>query len=1021
MPFPGKKLPKIKYGTDPITSPQFLSICPCLLRLAGQSIANPSSIEHRSSLILQPIDAGSGFGDTSLIASMQQGPPFMEFCVLNEEVERLEAVASHGPGLPGWRAMAALAWHLRQRDTTRALELANQVSGALDWPDWPAAEADTLRARLQLVQGEALWLDGEFEAASQHAERALAGFNALSNPIGAADACWLLGWIAVDQGDSVQRDQVLGRMLALVRSIDPIRANLAQAVLARSSVFREPHSAKQRFAHYYQACQTDARADPASCCAVSDLLGVIEGLNSDYAQAAFHFAKSYTHAMATGQIRCAIVTAGNLGDSLANLSEYHTALDWMQRGLDLARQHGWPGPLGVALLQTAKPLRRLQRFDAARELLVEALSVMSPMSGSRNFAVALDYLGDVELDSKQYQHALVTFRLLEQRAEQLAQPDLQGSAWCGQAHALLHLGQPLLARHAANRALAIGGVELRIACLRIMAEIHGTAPELADTPNHTPLHFLHQALELAGSIEGYAMPGDMLDTIAREYARIGNYQQAYQFAASASLAHEKTHSQEATQRVIALQVNHQTERARAESEYHRQLAQAEAKRAGILQETGITLERLGSIGQEITAHLELAQIFDVLQRHVHHLLDTHSMVIYLLDESGLLLDQAFGLEDNRPLPGNRIALTQADSKTAECVRERREILVDYTPEQTSDNLLPGTEPNLSALFAPLILADQVLGAITIQSLQRHAYGNREQLIFRSLCAYTAIALSNASTHGKLAAANRHLQETQQQLVLQEKMVALGTLTAGVGHEINNPTNFAHVAAQNLRIDLRQFEQILNELTATEAEPRITSLFQQHFSRLQQHVATILDGTGRIKGIVQDLRAFTRADSSEKQLLQISSCLLSTLNLVRTSWLEQVEFVTEFADDPAILCWPALINQAFMNLLVNGCQAIAETLAQREPGARGCLRLTCRCDGPWLAIDFIDNGIGIPEANLAHVLEPFFTTKQVGVGTGLGLAITYNIIKKHDGQLSFSSTPGAGSCFSVKLPLHPEPQ
>ncbi len=944
----------------------------------------------------------------------------MKFCVPNQALERLEIEARQGHGLAGWRSWAVLAWHLRQRDTTRALELAKQVAATLDASDWPPLEASLLRHRLQLVEGEALWLDGELEAATHLAEQAKIGFTNLADPLGEADAWWLIAGIALDCGNLEAREQALRHMLERVEQQDPMRSTQAETALARSIVFQQPHHARERFADYYQACHTGENAESANGCAVSDLLGVIEGMNSDYAQSVRHFAKAFSMGIDTGQIRCAIIAAGNLGDSLANLSEYHTALDWMQRGLDLARQHGWPAPLGVVLLQTAKPLRRLQRFDAARELLVEALHVMRNMSASRNFAVGLDYLGDVEFDSHQYQAALATFRLLEQRAKQLAQPDLQASAWRGQAHALLRLDQPLAARQAAQSALAIAGVEIRIACLRIMADIERVAPD-PQTPQHSPLYYLHQALTLSASIEGYTMPGEVLNTIAREYARMGDYQQAYQFATQASLAHEKLHSQEATQRVIALHVNHQTERARAESEYHRKLAEAEAKRASILQETGVTLERLGSIGQEITAHLALPQIFDVLQQQVHHLLDTHSLAIYLLDPSGQMLDLAFGVENGQPLSDNSIALDQPDSKTAECVRAGHPILVNYAPEQDQDNVLPGTEPNLSALFAPLLLADQTLGAITIQSQHADAYGNREQMIFRSLCAYTAIAVANANTHGKLAAANRHLQETQQQLVLQEKMVALGTLTAGVGHEINNPTNFAHVAAQNLRIDLNRFEQTLIDLTQGEADQRVTDLFQENFSRLQQHVATVLDGTERIKGIVQDLRAFTRADSSEKHLLQISSCLQSTLNLVRTSWLEQVEFICEFQDDPAIWCWPALINQAFMNLLVNGCQAIAEARALRDGAERGRLRLCCRCEGPWLTIDFIDNGIGIPEANLDHVLEPFFTTKQVGIGTGLGLAITYNIIKKHEGQLIIASVMGEGSCFSVKLPLYPEPQ
>ena len=256
-------------------------------------------------------------------------------------------------------------------------------------------------------------------------------------------------------------------------------------------------------------------------------------------------------------------------------------------------------------------------------------------------------------------------------------------------------------------------------------------------------------------------------------------------------------------------------------------------------------------------------------------------------------------------------------------------------------------------------------------------------------------------------------ERTRQLQVAEKMAGLGTLTAGVAHEINNPTNFTHVAAQNLRADLAEFQQFVAGLVEPDEAPEVLQAFRQRFARLEDHVGTMLNGTERIKTIVRELRAFTRLDSSEKSVVRLSECLLSTLHLVRAAWQDRVEFATELIDDPLIEGWPALLNQVFMNLLVNGCQAV---VARHGPGGGGRVRMVMSRLGNQLQILFEDNGVGMAPALQGRVLEPFFTTKPVGEGTGLGLSISYGIVLQHGGELRIASTPGQGSSFTVCLPL-----
>jgi len=215
---------------------------------------------------------------------------------------------------------------------------------------------------------------------------------------------------------------------------------------------------------------------------------------------------------------------------------------------------------------------------------------------------------------------------------------------------------------------------------------------------------------------------------------------------------------------VAMQVQFQTERARTEGEHHRQLAAAEAKRAEVLEQTSAMLEHLSAIGQEITTHLDAAAVFRTLDRHVHGLLDATHFSIFLLENDGLILRCAFGIEAGKSLPPTRYAVDDPHANSARCVRERREILVETAPGEHTPSLIPGTLETRSLLFAPLLIGERVLGVMTVQSLRDHAYGERERLIFRTLCSYGAIALDNAAAYRQVAATLKTLSATQAQLL-----------------------------------------------------------------------------------------------------------------------------------------------------------------------------------------------------------------------------------------------------------------
>jgi diguanylate cyclase (GGDEF)-like protein len=753
---------------------------------------------------------------------------------LDEELAHWDSILQEKQGVERLRLLSALAWHLRQRDPARAAQCSAEASALLDL--LPPAEATVQRARLLLVAAEQQWLRGDLDTAHYHLEQALQlcaqAAPALPDHAAAcrADACWTMAWVASDRGVSADGDNWLREAAAAARlAQDPLRIDVIDAASGICDAFGDWQAAQQRWNGRFG---TDLSGVPAIAAGwISDFFGTCAFQRSEYGRAIGHLMLSFETALATGQIRRAIIVATNIGNGFTSLNAHEAALDWMQRGLDLARPTGWPLSIGMCLMQTAETLRQLGQRDAAQSLLREALATLSPLSGSRAYAVALEYQGDLALDLGNHVAALDSFTRLAARGDALCQNDFQSSARRGQAHALSHLARPEDALAAAQAALALardhGDASSQIAALNVLADIHTRhklpGPELMMAPNAV-LHYLQLALEIAATIEGYTVPGTLLDAAAREYAAIGDYERAYNISLQANAARDQTHSKEATSRAIAMQVQYQTERAQTEGEHHRQLAAAEAQRAEVLQQTSATLEHLSAIGQEITAHLDAAAVFRALDRHVHGLLDATHFSIFLLEPDGETLVCTFGIEAGKPLPAIRVPLSSPSANSARCVRERREILIELDEQGVTPHLIPGTLPTLSLLFAPLRVGDRVLGAMTVQSLQAHSYGERERLIFRTLCAYGAIALDNARAYQQVAATQAQLLEKNLELEQAYKALEEVSLTDQLTG-LRNRRFFLQNVDADVAMSLRGYEAgIHRELTECDLQAQNDLVF-----------------------------------------------------------------------------------------------------------------------------------------------------------------------------------------------------
>ncbi len=270
---------------------------------------------------------------------------------------------------------------------------------------------------------------------------------------------------------------------------------------------------------------------------------------------------------------------------------------------------------------------------------------------------------------------------------------------------------------------------------------------------------------------------------------------------------------------------------------------------------------------------------------------------------------------------------------------------------------------------------------------------------------------------EIAVKNRtaELEQAHKTIAAQEKMSSLGTLSAGIAHEINNPTNFVYGSCQNMEADLIAFKEFLSDLAGDDADEEVLAAFEQRFAPLFDHLGIIGEGAQRIKEIVTGLSVFSRSDSDEMELTSIKQCIETTVQLVNTEFKEVTDFELVFLDEPEVFCFPSKINQVLMNLVVNAAQAIKHVCSKPE-GYFGKITLTTSIIDNHCLILIADNGMGISTGNIRKIFEPFFTTKNVGEGTGLGLALSYEIIQQHHGELKVESEIDIGTTFKLILPI-----
>jgi signal transduction histidine kinase len=226
----------------------------------------------------------------------------------------------------------------------------------------------------------------------------------------------------------------------------------------------------------------------------------------------------------------------------------------------------------------------------------------------------------------------------------------------------------------------------------------------------------------------------------------------------------------------------------------------------------------------------------------------------------------------------------------------------------------------------------------------------------------------------------------------DRLATLGTLTAGVAHEINNPL-------QTIIGNLRLLEE---QLTRDASRPNAAAT--------SEILHDALEATYRVRQIVRDISMFARVDDTNLTELDVNEVLASAISMISGQLPRGARIIEDFLPVAPVLASRTGLCQVFVNLLLNALHAIGDRGALGEVHVRTGTSSTGQ-----VRVEFSDNGAGIPTSVLAHIFEPFFTTKVAGEGTGLGLSICQRLVDAFGGKIRVESSPGFGANFRVELP------
>ncbi len=439
----------------------------------------------------------------------------------------------------------------------------------------------------------------------------------------------------------------------------------------------------------------------------------------------------------------------------------------------------------------------------------------------------------------------------------------------------------------------------------------------------------------------------------------------------------------------------------ADVEYQQLLEEKNAveKKCELLDEDIKSLESIKDKAQ--TQALKMALI-NKISNIMNESIDLPAIIVPTLKELSILFNsfRTYYAEYNMKI--NQFKITQIldeEEKQGMPIMFDSSVMQKISKNEISD--MPCLKEYLSAqpfkeavqrIVFPIYYMKELLGVVVLLSRQ-HRELREEKDIIENISSQLGTAIVHAKLYKKnletvkeLKKTLKELNETQLQLINSEKMASLGQLIAGVAHEINTP--IAAIKANN-----EIYTKLINKIDDT----KLRELFD-HINNTDK------EAIKKINNLVISLKTFVRLDEAEQQEADINKEMDIILDLIRHETKHGIKVIKNYGKIPMINCYPNMLNQVFMNILVNACQAIEN---------EGTIVITTSFKDGNLVVSIKDDGKGMKDTK--KIFDAGYTTKGAGIGTGLGLAISAKIIAKHKGKIDVKSEVGVGSEFIITIP------
>jgi PAS domain S-box-containing protein len=284
-----------------------------------------------------------------------------------------------------------------------------------------------------------------------------------------------------------------------------------------------------------------------------------------------------------------------------------------------------------------------------------------------------------------------------------------------------------------------------------------------------------------------------------------------------------------------------------------------------------------------------------------------------------------------------------------------------------------------------------------------------------------------TAHSKLKQEVEARERLEGELRLAQKLEGIGQLAAGIAHEINTPMQYI---GDNVLFLSESFEQLVRYLSlaneavaapqaeATRARERLSECAEDIsldflLEQVPKALSSSREGIEHVSSIVKAMKSFARADQGEMAPSDLNQSIRDTLAVAQNEYKNVAVIETDLEELPPVTCFASRLNQVILNLIINASHAIADS----KPAGLGKIKVSSRCRDGFAEVTVIDNGCGIPSEIQHRIFDQFFTTKAVGRGTGQGLSIARSIVvDAHGGTLSFESEIGAGTAFTLRIPV-----